>query len=236
MGSFPATSKPFSGFPFPLRRRLLSSPPAYLMVTSFSTCRHPPRTQSFCHCLATLPFTSQPLFTSFSLSSPALPLSLSSLINGVAGLWAAHPQQGVVSHCELSLIIVCLFIYFFSCFLLQLAPLLWHATEKSSLKLRPLHSGSRGETRTDRRTLWKSLKIFYLMLQRRNTDLHMAEHTVCNAHLTLWGSLKPPPWGFFFFFFLVHLPPSPHFLSQCFLGLFKPQQEMGQDVISLEVF
>lgn len=60
-----------------------------------------PNTQSHCCCRATLPFTSQPLFTS-ALFPPSLSLFLSGLMNGVAGLWAAHPRRGVASHRWLS--------------------------------------------------------------------------------------------------------------------------------------
>lgn len=120
----------FLCFPFSLHCLLLSSPAA-LSAVAFLNLPPYPRTQSFCYCLATLPFTSEPLFTSFSLSSPALPLSLSSLINGVAGLWAAHPQQGVASHCKLSPIIVCICLFF--SFPLWTAFLFWLILENSPL-------------------------------------------------------------------------------------------------------
>lgn len=102
------------GSDFHVNRSLLAgvytslSPPDALSSALCLSCVHlplpavaSPNTQSHCCCLATLPFTSQPLFTS-ALLPPSLSLFLSGLMNGVAGLWAAHPQWGVASHCWLS--------------------------------------------------------------------------------------------------------------------------------------
>lgn len=60
----------------------------FLALTFLYLLSHSPNTQSHCCCLATLPFTSQPLFTSALLPPPPLSLSLflSGLMNGVAGL------------------------------------------------------------------------------------------------------------------------------------------------------
>lgn len=84
-----------------LRPMLFPQHCVFLTLTFLYLLSHSPNTQSHCCCLATLPFTSQPLFTS-ALLPPSLSLFLSGLMNGVAGLWAAHPRRGVASHRWLS--------------------------------------------------------------------------------------------------------------------------------------
>lgn len=84
-----------------LRPMLFPQHCVFLALTFLYLLSHSPNTQSHCCCLATLPFTSQPLFTS-ALLPPSLSLFLSGLMNGVAGLWAAHPRRGVASHRWLS--------------------------------------------------------------------------------------------------------------------------------------
>ena len=219
MGTFPGVSKPFSPFLPSLLPRFLSA----LCPPTFSRCRARALNPSHC-CLATFPFTSQPLFTSpfFSLSSLALSFSLSSLMNGVAGLWAAHPQRGVVGHRWLSPTAVCLFF--------QLACLsCWYPRVQISSPSKWM-LGKKLDRNTN--TLWESFKN---PLYPATEELHW-----CALG---WAWTSPPnPLGGSLLSRLNRLPRSflspPASTTLLTLSSFasQAQLETGQHVISLQIF
>lgn len=85
MGTFSAASKPFPflSLSFP---SISASSLAVCFVLTWLYLLSFLCAQSLWCCLAKVPFTSQSLFTSSFLPSAALFFSLSSLMNGVAGL------------------------------------------------------------------------------------------------------------------------------------------------------